>query len=72
MRLQLQLCSPSNCSGVLGWHDLVHHTYLTHACCFVFLPCRLWSRVVAGAPRENEPFDKEALPSFSKEGKAAV
>lgn len=26
---------------------------------------RLWSRVVAGAPRENEPFDKEVLASFT-------
>lgn len=49
------------------------------ACCRVVLTgllvldvlcCRLWSKVVAGAPRENVPFDKTALPSFS--GKPVV
>jgi sugar porter (SP) family MFS transporter len=30
----------------------------------------LWSKVVAGAPRENTPFDKTALPSFT--GKPVV
>jgi hypothetical protein len=38
-------------------------------CCAV-LCCRLWSKVVAGAPRENTPFDKTALPSFT--GKPVV